>query len=180
MVAGRSILRRNTLQLYSTVLYVSTILSLAEVKDPPTGSGCPGGYIYCLKHLVVRSGSPDYHYEKGMVKSLKKKSCDLWNLSMLHSLRLPWPRPIWARWIHFPAGMGLDNFPLVLTLATEAEDCLVVSPFSFLGTNFKSDPAGSVWRLILDPFCPLLPPLELPISVNDFRNLPVSYGGTST
>ena len=36
--------------------------------------------ISIVKHLVVRPGSPDYHYEKGMVKSLKKTGCDLWKL----------------------------------------------------------------------------------------------------
>lgn len=62
----------------------------------------------------------------------------------------------------FSAGMGLDKFPLALALAlalvTEAvEDCLVVWPFQLPRDKFQES-SESVWRLILDPFCPLMPP----------------------
>lgn len=110
----------------------------------------------------------------------RKRSYGLWNFSVqcafcsvrhgqFYTFR-------WARWIQFPVGMGLANISVdVGDRGFLRRTVWFLALSSFLGSKFQQ---SCVWRLILDPFCPLVPPVELPISVNDFRSLPASYGGS--
>lgn len=75
-------------------------------------------------------------------------------------------------------GMGPKKFPFMTealkTTVWMFSPCLAPSEVT-LQRRLKLNVSLDMY-----PFCPLMQPLKLPISVNHFSNLPASYGEAST